>query len=46
MKNLLKQLHWQILIAMLLGISLTFLLSPKEEIKVNDQAIAEPEKET
>ena len=36
MKLYFKQLHWQILIAMLLGISLTFLLSPKEEIKVND----------
>ena len=36
MKTYFKQLHWQILIAMLLGVSLTFLLPPKEEIKVND----------
>ena len=36
MKKYFKQLHWQILTAMLLGISLTFSLPPKEEIKVND----------
>ena len=32
MKKYLKQLHWQILIAMLLGVSLSFLLPPNKTI--------------